>query len=88
MPHTATANDNAPALDLYKAQQAADIVVRDYGTMWSFTGQTEAGRGYLADDLQTEGWQWHGTVLMVDHRPARDLLAHMADACPLDIFLV
>ncbi len=51
-----------------------DILIRDFGTVWSFRGSTEAAQAFLADDIESESWQWNGGALVVDHRPARGLL--------------
>lgn len=85
---THSANDNTPALTRWQAQQAADIVIRDFGSVWAFTGQTDAGRAFLRDEVQSEGWQWHGSNLMVDHRPAHGLYDHIAETAALDTFLI
>lgn len=55
----------------------ADILVANGGSVWSFRGLTEAGKAYLRDDLETEGWQWLGERLVLDHRAAFDLVHHI-----------
>jgi hypothetical protein len=85
---TYSANDNSPILIRDKCQREADILIRDFGSIWSFTPQTEAATNFM-DELGTEGWQWLGGSLHVDHRPAHDLLAHIeAHHTTLDVFLI
>lgn len=66
----------------------ADILVRDYGTMWGFTGLTPAAQSFLTDEVESESWQWTGQTLVVDHRPARALLGHIADETALTFDVV
>jgi hypothetical protein len=53
-----------------------DIQVRNEGTVMVFTPLSEAGKAFLGA-LETEDWQWMGPSLVVDHRPAYDLLEAM-----------
>jgi len=47
-----------------------DLTVGDQGTIFTFTPHTKAGSRFLHEDLETEGWQWLGETLCVDHRLA------------------
>ena len=53
-----------------------DIQVRNEGTVMVFTPLSEAGKAFISA-LETEDWQWMGPSLVVDHRPAYDLLEAM-----------
>jgi hypothetical protein len=53
-----------------------DIQVRNEGTVMVFTPISETGTQFL-NALETEDWQWIGPSLVVDHRPAYDLLEGM-----------
>lgn len=57
-----------------------DIRVRDEGTVVGFQPVTEAGRGWIDDNVVSEGWQWMGDTLWVDNRVAADLLRAVLDA--------
>ena len=57
----------------------ADIRIEDLGTMWSFTPLNEDAKKFFRDSLGIEPWQWLGDVLMVDHRPARQLCEYLVD---------
>jgi hypothetical protein len=84
---TRTICDRIPARELILAELSADLLVRDYGTMWAFIPRSPSATEVLAE-LETESWQWSGDNLLVDHRPARALLSHLETATDLDIFLV
>lgn len=85
---TRTANDSSPIQLRDQAQREADILIRDHGSMWSFTPQSDEAGAYMREGVQTESWQWSGETLMVDHRPARGLLAHLEAFTALDLFIV
>ncbi len=51
-----------------------DIQVINHGSVVAFIGQTEEGREFLENDVQSEGWQWMGPQLCVDHRYAGVLI--------------
>ena len=54
--------------------QKPDFLIVDHGTIWKFYPETEEQREWLETHVDAEGWQWMGTALCVDHRPARVLL--------------
>jgi hypothetical protein len=58
----------------------ADIRVINDGTLIGFRMLTEAARNWVDDNVQSEGWQWLGTTLYVDHRMAGGLIDGMIDA--------
>lgn len=51
----------------------ADFKVTNEGTVVVFTPLTEAAEAFL-ERCDSEPWQYLGPSLVVDHRPARDLL--------------
>lgn len=54
--------------------QKADIRVITEGNMLGFQCLSKAGLDYLtSDEVISEGWQWLGQTLYVDHRLATDL---------------
>jgi len=50
-----------------------DLRVRDEGTVVQFIPETDAGRAFL-EELASEGWQWLGKSLVVEHRSAGDVV--------------
>jgi hypothetical protein len=50
-----------------------DFRITNEGSVIVFTPLTGAAKAFL-DRCDTEGWQWMGPSLVVDHRPAADLL--------------
>jgi hypothetical protein len=52
----------------------ADISINIAGSMIGFTGTTEAGHEFLAHEVESEGWQWLGHTLYVDHHFAPELI--------------
>jgi hypothetical protein len=63
-----------------------DITTNIAGSMIGFTGITDAGKLWLASEVQSEGWQWLGHTLYVDHRFAPEL-ALAAENFGLDVLL-
>lgn len=51
-----------------------DIRVEDHGTIARFTPLSDSGREFLQTEVSSEGWQWFGGGLCVDHRYAGDLM--------------
>lgn len=47
-----------------------DIRVEDHGTIATFTPVSDAGQDFLVNEVESEGWQWFGRALCVDHRMA------------------
>jgi hypothetical protein len=50
-----------------------DFKITNEGTVIVFTPLTAAAKDFLSR-CDTESWQWMGPSLVVDHRPASDLL--------------
>lgn len=54
----------------------ADFKINDQGTVVVFTPLTEAAKTFL-ERCDSEPWQYLGPSLVVDHRPARDLIGYI-----------
>jgi hypothetical protein len=50
------------------------MVVSDQGSIVVFTPESDYEYEWMTLNLQTEDWQWQGRSLVVDHRPAQDLV--------------
>jgi len=57
----------------------ADIQILDHGTIWTFEPLSADAKNFFKTELETEGWQWMGPRLCVDHRPAMMLREHLID---------
>ncbi len=57
-----------------------DVLVRNEGTVFLFCPLTERAKNWLEENVETEPWQWFGTVLVVEHRFAWGLGQGMQDA--------
>jgi hypothetical protein len=53
-----------------------DII--DQGTLVGFNPRTEEAKQWFADNVTSEGWQWMGSTLWVDHRMAGPLIDGLA----------
>ena len=51
-----------------------DFEIRNEGTVFTVTPLTLAGREWLDANVESEGWQWLGRSLVVDHRYAGGLV--------------
>jgi len=52
----------------------SDVTVIDQGTLVGFTPVSDLAQEWFADNVASEGWQWMGPTLWVDHRLAQRLL--------------
>jgi hypothetical protein len=50
------------------------MVVNDQGSVVIFTPEGDFEYEWMMLNLETESWQWQGRSLVVDHRPAQDLV--------------
>lgn len=57
-----------------------DVVVSNQGTIIQFRPVTDAGREWIDENVQSEGWQWLGAWLSVDWRFAAPLIEGMQNA--------
>jgi len=48
-----------------------DIRFDSYGTVVRIVGLTRAGRNWIDENVQAEGWNRIGDSIISDHRPAR-----------------
>jgi hypothetical protein len=51
------------------------MIVNNEGSVVTFTPEGDYEYKWMMSNLETETWQWLGKSLVVDHRPAQDLLA-------------
>jgi hypothetical protein len=51
-----------------------DLTVRNEGTIVQIIPNTLLARNWISENVQSEGWQWLGMTLCVDHRMAGPLL--------------
>ncbi|APU88949.1 hypothetical protein Rctr197k_150 [Virus Rctr197k] len=54
-----------------------DLLVRDEGTVVQFTPVTDAARRWVKEHLVSEGWQWLGVSLVVQHQYAEAIIDGM-----------
>jgi hypothetical protein len=55
----------------------ADILVDDQGSIVRIKAQTNAGRTWIDENVDTVEWTWLGPWLCIDHRMAGDILSGM-----------
>ena len=53
------------------------VVVENHGTVASFTPNTDEARKQLHHATRSDGWQWIGDALVVDHRFVAGLVGHL-----------
>ena len=63
-----------------EATHAPDVLVANEGTVFVFTPLTPRAREWFDENVQTEGWQWFGNALVVEHRFAWGLAEGLKDA--------
>lgn len=54
-----------------------DLTVIWQGSVVAFYPHTELAKGWIADNVESESWQWLGGGLIVDRRFAGDLIQGM-----------
>lgn len=57
-----------------------DVRVRDAGSIVQFFLLTQKAKDWVRENVESEGWQWMGQALCVDHRYATDLINGMLEA--------
>ncbi len=57
-----------------------DLEYRDEGTVVVLRPVTEAAQAWIDENIISEGWQWLGNTLAVDHRYADAVLNGAQDA--------
>lgn len=50
------------------------LSILDRGSLVGFYPHSDEAKQWIADNVASESWQWMGSVLWVDHRPAQDLI--------------
>ena len=58
----------------------SDVRITDGGSLVGFEPVSETAKEWFAENVGSEGWQWLGPVLYVEHRCAKNLLCGLADA--------
>lgn len=61
-------------------QETPDVLVSNAGTVFVFCAITPAAKQWVAENVQSEPWQWFENALVVEHRFAWGLAAGMKDA--------
>lgn len=62
-----------------KQSIAPDVLVRDGGTVFTFCPLTPRAKQWIAENVQSESWQWFGNALVVEHRYVLALVEGMMD---------
>jgi len=57
-----------------------DVAILDQGSLIGFLPKTKAAADWFQEHVESEGWQWFGPVLWVDHRNANDLIIGISNA--------
>jgi hypothetical protein len=57
-----------------------DFEINDEGSIVAITPMNEQAREWIDENVHSEGWQWMGLSLCVDHRMAEPLLCGMVEA--------
>lgn len=57
-----------------------DVLVRNEGTVFMFCPVTPVAKQWIAENVESESWQWFGNTLVVEHRYAWGLGQGMRDA--------
>ncbi len=55
-------------------EKSIDFLIEDQGSIVLFQPMSDAAKEWFSENVQSEGWQWMGPRLAVDHRPAQHLL--------------
>jgi hypothetical protein len=72
----------------------ADFVIEagEWATVWMFTPKTDRAKRFVGENLEIEEWQWvdklddENATFAVDHRPARELAAHLTYDHGMNVF--
>jgi len=70
----ATVDDVVRYLDL---PEPTDVRVIDSGSLVGLHILTDEAEAWIADNVASEGWQWMGNILWVDHRMAGPVIEGM-----------
>lgn len=58
---------------------SADFQVMDHGTVVSFIPLSQFAKEFVRDFIRPEPWQMMGNALVVDHRPAQNLMESLEE---------
>ena len=61
-------------------QNQPDVLIESHGTVYLFIWNSENGRQFLTQEIETEPWQWLGSNLAVDHHNAAPLAGHIIES--------
>lgn len=56
-----------------------DFLIGNEGSVFTVTPLTPEALAYLRQHFETEGWQWLGHTLAVDHRYISDIVLHLQE---------
>lgn len=56
------------------------MIIKNEGTVVLFSPESDYEYEFMMVNLETEGWQWLGKSLVVDHRMASDLTDIIVEA--------
>ena len=73
------AQEEAADAFLEKLFSEPDIRVQNEGTVVQFEPVSDAGMRWLKEQVVSEGWQWLGRTLVVQHSYAEALVARMRE---------
>lgn len=51
-----------------------NVIIENHGTVVLFAPESDYEHKWLLLNTDSEPWQWQGRALVVDHRPAADLI--------------
>jgi hypothetical protein len=60
-----------------KTKNKPDVRVHDCGSIVQLEILTPAGRKWVAENVESEGWQWLGNRLCIEPRMVVDIVAGM-----------
>lgn len=72
-PHTSHASQSP-------VMPTPDVTVTNEGSVFLVTPYTQDARDWISENVHTEGWQWMGQSLAIEHRFVSDLVDGMLDA--------
>ena len=57
-----------------------DVLVRNGGSVYLFCPLTPAAKVWFEENVQSDGWQWFGNALCVEHSYVLGLIEGIQDA--------
>lgn len=62
-----------------------DVRIIPQGTLIGFMPVSEAAKQWFEHNVQSDDWQWLGSVLWVEHRPAEELAIELMVSAGFDV---